>query len=162
MRNKYIKNTDDATIVCKLDSDKNKAFIFPNKKFDKRNNVIVSNGYTEISEEDIKLLQEKSKVFVYYIDNGKLEIVDRMPYDSMNTDQLISVLKAENAELKRMLKEAQKGDTDALAELEAKVVEQNRKIKEQEDALKEKDKTIKALDVQLADKKSKADKKDKE
>ena len=162
MSNKYIKNTDDATIVCKLDSDKNKAFRFPNKKFDKRNNIIVSNGYTEIAEDDIKLLQEQSKIFRYYIEHGKLEIVDRMPYDSMSADQLISVLKAENAELKRMLKEAQKGDTDALAELEAKVVEQNRKIKEQEDALAEKDKTIKALDVQLADKKAKADKKDKE
>ena len=162
MSNKYIKNTDNATVVCRLTSDKNRSFAFPNKKFDKRNNIIISNGYTEISEEDIKLLQEQSKTFNYYISNGKLEIVDRMPYDSMSADQLISVLKAENAELKRMLKEAQKGDTDALAELEAKVVEQNRKIKEQEDALAEKDKTIKALDVQLADKKAKADKKDKE
>ena len=154
MSNKYIKNTDNATVVCRLTSDKNRSFAFPNKKFDKRNNIIISNGYTEISEEDIKLLQEQSKTFNYYISNGKLEIVDRMPYDSMSADQLISVLKAENAELKRMLKEAQKGDTDALAELEAKVVEQNRKIKEQEDALAEKDKTIKALDVQLADKKA--------
>ena len=162
MGNKFIKNTDNATVVCRLSSDKNRSFAFPNKKFDKRNNIIISNGYTEISEEDIKLLQEQSKTFNYYISNGKLEIVDRMPYDSMSADQLISVLKAENAELKRMLKEAQKGDTDALAELEAKVVEQNRKIKEQEDALAEKDKTIKALDVQLADKKAKADKKDKE
>ena len=162
MSNKYIKNTDNATVVCRLTFDKNRSFAFPNKKFDKGNNIIISNGYTEISEEDIKLLQEQSKTFNYYISNGKLEIVDRMPYDSMSADQLISVLKAENAELKRMLKEAQKGDTDALAELEAKVVEQNRKIKEQEDALAEKDKTIKALDVQLADKKAKADKKDKE
>ena len=163
MSNKYIKNTDNATVVCRLTSDKNRSFAFPNKKFDKRNNIIISNGYTEISEEDIKLLQEQSKTFNYYISNGKLEIVDRMPYDSMSADQLISVLKAENAELKRMLKEAQKGDTDALAELEAKVVEQNRKIKEQEDALAEKDKTIKALDVQLAEKAAKKEaKKDKE
>ena len=162
MDNKYIRNTDDATIVCKLDSDKNKAFVFPNKKFDKRNNIIVSNGYTEISEDDIKLLQEKSKVFVYYIEKGKLEIVDRMPYDSMSADQLISVLKAENAAMKKMLKEGQKEDAEALSILETKVVEQNNKIKELEEKLEEKEKVIKALDLQLSEKAAKKDKKDKE
>ena len=163
MGSKYIKNIEDATVVCKIASNKHKSFVFPNKKFDKVNNTLKSNGYTEISEEDIALLQAESPTFNYYIKNGGLSIVDNMPYDSMNVDQLISVLKAENAELKRMLKEAQKGDTNALAELEAKVVEQNRKIKEQEESLAEKDKMIKALDVQLSEKAAKKEaKKDKE
>ena len=149
MSNKYIKNTDNATVVCRLTSDKNRSFAFPNKKFDKRNNIIISNGYTEISEEDIKLLQEQSKTFNYYISNGKLEIVDRMPYDSMNADQLISVLKAENAELKKMLKEAQKGDSTAFNELVDKVSEQDKKISELKDKLKNAEETLVIAEEQL-------------
>ena len=172
MGSKYIKNTENATLVCRLASDKNRVFIFPNKKFDKVSNTIKSNGYTEISEEDIKLLQEQSKSFNYYIEKGGLSIVDNMPYDSMNADQLISVLKAENAELKKMLKEAQKGDSTAFNELVDKVSEQDKKISELKDKLKdteetlviaeeqlkefstklkEKEAVIEALDVQLAD-----------
>ena len=169
---KYIKNIEDATVVCKIASNKHKSFVFPNKKFDKVNNTLKSNGYTEISEEDIALLQAESPTFNYYIKNGGLSIVDNMPYDSMNVDQLISVLKAENAELKRMLKEAQKGDstafnelTDKVSEQDKKIVELNDKLKDAEETLvlaeeqlkefstklKEKEAVIEALDVQLAD-----------
>ena len=66
MGSKYIRNTDDATIVCKIPSDKNKVFIFKPKKIDKRNNILLSNGFTEVSEEDLELLRKESSTFMYY------------------------------------------------------------------------------------------------
>ena len=138
---KYIKNTDDATIVCKLRSDKNRQFKFPAKKFDRRNNVTISNGYTEISDEEIELLKEDSQAFAYYTKLGRLSIVDSLPFESMSTEQLITALKTENAALKKQLKEADKSD------LQTEIAELKEVIASQE-------KTIEALDTQLAGKKA--------
>ena len=162
MGSKYIKNTDNATLVCKIPSDKNKSFVFPVKKFDKRNGVLAHNGITEISDEDLALLRNESKAFKYYENNASLSVMDNLPYESMSAEQLISTLKAENAALKKMMKEAQHGDAEALSLLEAKVVEQNNRIKYLEKQLEEKETIIKALDLQLAEKSKKAEKSEKD
>lgn len=151
---KYIRNTDDASIKCKLSSIKNKEFLFERKKIDKRNNVILSNGFTEITDEDIELLRKESKVFRYYESNKKLTVVDSLPHDSMSTEQLIAALKIENASLKIQLKETQSQIESFQKELSSTPkLEEDEELKlALEKALAkigEQEKIIKALDEQL-------------
>ena len=124
---KYIRNTDDATIVCKIPSDKNKVFIFKPKKIDKRNNVLMSNGFTEVSEEDLELLRKESSTFMYYESAGRLTLTDDLPEEAMSPEQLINSLREENERLRTELAEnsstgdqaeAQKALQNALAEIE--------------------------------------------
>ena len=146
---KYIRNVDDAMIVCRIASDKNKVFRFPAKKFDKRNNVVISNGFTEVSDEDVALLETESSVFTYYASKGKLILTDNLPHESMSTEQLIMALKSENSMLKKELKAAQAGSNDS-----EKVKDLQEEIEKLKAELGEKTKTISALDAQLAEKKS--------
>jgi hypothetical protein len=108
---KFIRNTDDATIVCKIPSDKNKSFVFRTKKVDRKNNVILSNGFTEITEDEIALLRSESKTFTFYEAKGRLTVMDNLPLDSMSSEQLISSLRAENAALKKQVIEVAKAST---------------------------------------------------
>ena len=127
MGQKYIRNTDDATIVCKIPSDKNKVFIFKPKKIDKRNNILLSNGFTEVSEEDLELLRKESSTFMYYENAGRLSMTDDLPEEAMSPEQLINSLREENERLRTELAEnsstgdqaeAQKALQNALAEIE--------------------------------------------
>lgn len=127
MGSKYIRNTDDATIVCKIPSDKNKVFIFKPKKIDKRNNVLMSNGFTEVSEEDLELLRKESSTFMYYENAGRLTLTDDLPEEAMSPEQLINSLREENERLRTELAEnssigdqaeTQKALQNALAEIE--------------------------------------------
>lgn len=105
MGSKYIRNTDDATIVCKIPSDKNKVFIFKPKKIDKRNNILLSNGFTEVSEEDLELLRKESSTFMYYENAGRLTLTDDLPEEAMSPEQLINSLREENERLRTELAE---------------------------------------------------------
>lgn len=127
MGSKYIRNTDDATIVCKIPSDKNKVFIFKSKKIDKRNNILLSNGFTEVSEEDLELLRKESSTFMYYENAGRLTLTDDLPEEAMSPEQLINSLREENERLRTELiensstgdqAETQKALQNALAEIE--------------------------------------------
>lgn len=127
MGSKYIRNTDDATIVCKIPSDKNKVFIFKTKKIDKRNNILLSNGFTEVSEEDLELLRKESSTFMYYENAGRLTLTDDLPEEAMSPEQLINSLREENERLRTELiensstgdqAETQKALQNALAEIE--------------------------------------------
>ena len=127
MGSKYIRNTDDATIVCKIPSDKNKVFIFKPKKIDKRNNILLSNGFTEVSEEDLELLRKESSTFMYYENAVRLTLTDDLPEEAMSPEQLINSLREENERLRTELAEnsstgdqaeAQKALQNALAEIE--------------------------------------------
>jgi hypothetical protein len=120
---KYLKNIDDATIVCKIPSDKNKAFIFPAKKIDKRNNIVISNGYTEISEADLELLRKESNTFQYYEEAQKLVTVDSLPPEAMSSEQLVFSLREENDSLRAQIAELKEGGEsvelkEALAKIE--------------------------------------------
>ena len=124
---KYVRNTDDATIVCKIPSDKSKVFIFKPKKIDKRNNVVLSNGFTAVTEEDLELLRKESSTFMYYENAGRLTLTDDLPEEAMSPEQLINSLREENERLRTELAEnsstgdqaeAQKALQNALAEIE--------------------------------------------
>jgi chromosome segregation ATPase len=155
---KFIRNTDDATIVCKISSDKNKSFVFRNRKFDKRNNVVLSNGYTEVTDDDLLLLQKESSTFNTYMKMNKLSIVDGLPQEAMSTEQLVMSLKTENANLKKLIKELQSSSSekpseenqkalqDALTAIEKLQIE----LQEISDKAEEQERMIEALDAQLA------------
>ena len=152
---KYIRNTDDATIVCKIPSDKNKVFIFKPKKIDKRNNVLMSNGFTEVSEEDLELLRKESSTFMYYESAGRLTLTDDLPEEAMSSAQLISILRNENEQLKLQLAadkdttaltEAQNALQNALMEIEKLTGE----LKEASEKAEEQERMIAGLDEQLA------------
>ena len=152
---KYIRNTDDATIVCKIPSDKNKTFIFRPKKIDKRNNIVLSNGFTEITEEDLELLRKESSTFMYYEKAKKLTLADKLPYEAMSSEQLISILRNENEQLKLQLAadkdtaaltEAQNALQNALMEIEKLTGE----LKEASEKAEEQERMIAGLDEHLA------------
>jgi hypothetical protein len=123
----YIKNSDDATIICRVLSDKKKRFVFLSKKVNKRDNIVISNGYTEITEEDLAILQDESSTFKFYIEKKKLVVLDNLPLESMSADQLIVALRAENAALK-----AEKGKGNS-----TKVAKEMNDLKAENDELKE-------------------------
>ena len=129
---KYIRNTDDATIVCRIASDRKRAFVFHQKKIDKRNNIVLSNGYTEISEEDLALLAAESNTYAVYTKAGKLTVTDSLPQDSMSAEQLVTALRTENASLKRQLAMAQKAtsDPEEMAGLQKQIVELQQELAE--------------------------------
>lgn len=139
---KYIRNTDDATIGCKSTSNKKKEFIFRPKKFDKRNNILLSNGYTQIEEEDIALLREESNVFRYYEKLGRLTVVDSLPQEAMSSEQLVASLKAEIASLKAALKGNPQTDDSSKKTIE--------KQKKEIDALKEENERLQMLNDELS------------
>lgn len=138
MGTKYIRNTDDATIVCKIPSDKNASFVFRAKKYDRRNDVLLSNGFTAISEEDLALLEAESSTYKYYKDAGKLTLADNLPEEAMSPEQLIDMLRSEIEILKSV---------DSNAELaNAKIeIEQMLLTMEKQQAM------IDALQEQIAD-----------
>ena len=140
---KYLKNTDDATIVCKIPSDKNKAFVFRARKIDKRNNIIISNGYSEISEEDLELLEKESSTFQYYVKLGRLTLVDKLPQEAMSPDQLVMSLRTENELLKQQIAEGGGASSE-----EVKILQE--KLKAAEEKIEEQAKAIDVLDEQLA------------
>ena len=152
---KYVRNTDDATIVCKIPSDKSKVFIFKPKKIDKRNNVVLSNGFTAVTEEDLKLLRAESSTFIYYENAKRLTLTDVLPQEAMSSDQLIDSLRTENAILKEQIA-ANRGN-EKLAELQkalqnalVTIDEQEKMIAEKAAVIEEQEKTMVALEEQVA------------
>lgn len=148
---KYIRNTDDATIVCRITSDKNRSFIFKPKKIDKRTGLVATNGFTEVSDEDVELLKEESNTFQFYEKKNKLSVVSTLPYESMTTEQLVVVLRNEIADLKKQLKEKPaKADTSKassdlkkeIAELKAALEEKDAEIDRQQDIIDELQSTL--------------------
>jgi len=139
---KYIRNTDDATIVCKIPSDKNKAYVFRQYKFNQRDGIVEHNGFTEISEEDLAILREQSTTFQYYEKEGKLTLADNLPQEAMSPDQLISVLRSEI----EILKAGKESDAP-----NAEVAALKEKIKKLEKDLAEQQDIIDGLNEQIAE-----------
>lgn len=161
MGTKYIRNTDDATIVCKLTSVKNKSFIFYSKKIDKSTGSVISNGYTAVSDEDLAMLRNESNVFQYYEKKGKLVAGDNLPAEAMTQEQLIAALRSEIAFLKRSQKEqlnsSASDDSAKVAELQSALEEAQTALEEAQTALQganekieEHEKMIEVLEEQIA------------
>ena len=135
MSTKFIKNTDDATIVCKIPSDKHLAWVFKPYKFDARNGVVVSNGFTEISEEDLELLRKESNTFQYYEKAEKLILADNLPQEAMSPDQLISMLRADLELAKAEIAELQVGGESAALKKKDEEIEQMKIVMEHQQTL---------------------------
>lgn len=161
MGTKFIHNTDDATIICKVATEderiagQEKTFVFRNRKVDRDSNTVVSNGYTEITDEEYELLSSSSKTFQAYAGMGRLTVVDSLPMDSMTPEQLTIALKTENAVLKRDLAKAQaatgenqQAEIDALNE---HVAELNEELAAMQKELDNSQALIDELTIQLSE-----------
>ena len=169
MGTKFIRNTDDATIICKIANEAQKAagldttFVFRNKKFDRSNNMLLSSGYTEVSDEDLALLEKESKTYISYRDLGRLTVVESLPLESMTPEQMLLALKSENATLKQQLMEKGGGNVEKQAaeieQLKAElaqmstpdIAEKMAEIDELHKTIEEMQMTIDELTAQLAE-----------
>lgn len=157
MSKKYIQNTytADIQIIAKVDG-RAKNYVFPHYRRDKISNQVVSDGFTEVDEEDLKVLNANG-AFKLLIDKKKLVIKDTAPLKAGSFEQMLE-LKAKVQEQEETIKAlraelaALKGDkVDAadddgldklkLDELKAKAEELGLDAKD----LKKKDEVIKLI-----------------
>lgn len=156
MGTKFIRNTDDATIICKIATEAQKAagldttFVFRNKKYDRSNNTLLSNGYTEISDEDLALLEKESSTYKYYVSIGRLTIVEDLPIEAMTPDQMLIALQSENARLKQELIEKGGSKNDSAEHVEKQQLEIEQ-LKQEIVALEEKQLEVEQLKQQLVE-----------
>ena len=157
MSNKYIQNTytADIQIITKVDG-RQKNYIFTHYQRDKISNQIISDGFTEVTDEDLKILNANG-AFRLLIDKKRLILKDEAPLKAGSFEQLlelkakvkeqeetIAALRAEIAVLK-----GDKADADAddgldklkLDELKAKAKELGLDAED----LKKKDEVIKLI-----------------
>ena len=156
MSNKYIQNTytADIQIIAKVEG-RQKNYVFAHYQRDKISNQVVSDGFTEVTEEDLKILNANG-AFKLLIDKKRLILKDEAPLKAGSFEQLlelkakvkeqeetIALLRAEIAELKG---EKSGADDDGLDKL--KLDELKAKAKElglDAEALKKKDEVIKLI-----------------
>ena len=156
MSKKYIQNTytADIQIIAKVDG-RNKNYIFPHYQRDKISNQVISDGFTEVDEEDLKVLNNNG-AFKLLIEKKKLVLKDEAPLKAGSFEQLldlkakikeqeetIAALRAELAALKGEKAGAADDGLDKLKldELKAKAEELGLDAKD----LKKKDEVIKLI-----------------
>ena len=160
MSNKYIQNTytADIQIITKVDG-RQKNYIFAHYQRDKISNQVISDGFTEVTDEDLKILNANG-AFRLLVDKKRLILKDEAPLKAGSFEQLlelkakvkeqeetIAALRAEIAELKGGKGEGStEADDDGLDKL--KLDELKAKAKElglDAEALKKKDEVIKLI-----------------
>ena len=107
---KYIQNTytADIQIVLKEDGRFVKNMVFTRYQLDKFSGQIISDGFTEVDAEDLKLL-EQNGAFKLLVQKKKLVVKDEAPLKAGSFEQLLELktkvkaLEAENAALKEKL-----------------------------------------------------------
>ena len=110
---KYIQNTyrSDIQIIVKVDG-RTKNYVFAHYQIDKISGQVISDGFTEVSDDDLKVL-ETNGAFKLLVEKGKLNVKDEAPLKAGSFEQLLDLkakvkaleeenaaLKAENAKLK--------------------------------------------------------------
>ena len=157
MSNKYIQNTytADIQIIAKVEG-RQRNYVFAHYQRDKISNQVISDGFTEVTEEDLKILNDNG-AFKLLIDKKRLILKDEAPLKAGSFEQLldlkakvkeqeeiIAALRAELAELKgeKVDSAADDGlDKLKLDELKAKAEELGLDAKD----LKKKDEVIKLI-----------------
>lgn len=156
MGNKYIQNTytADIQIIAKVEG-RQRNYVFAHYQRDKISNQVISDGFTEVTEEDLKILNANG-AFKLLIDKKRLILKDEAPLKAGSFEQLldlkakvkeqeetIAALRAEIAELKGEKSDAADDGLDKLKldELKAKAEELGLDAKD----LKKKDEVIKLI-----------------
>ena len=156
MGNKYIQNTytADIQIIAKVEG-RQRNYVFAHYQRDKISNQVISDGFTEVTEEDLKILNANG-AFKLLIEKKRLILKDEAPLKAGSFEQLlelkakvkeqeqtIAALRAEIAELKGETRDAADDGLDKLKldELKAKAEELGLDAKD----LKKKDEVIKLI-----------------
>lgn len=138
MTDKYIQNTysADIQIVIKDNGRFVKNMIFPRYQMDRASGQVVSDGFTEVTEEDLKALNANG-AFKLLVTKKKLVIKDEAPLKAGSFEQVLNLkarvkaLEEENARLKEKLSKYEGDNAQAddgldkmkLDELKAKATE---------------------------------------
>lgn len=156
MSKKYIQNTytADIQINAKVEG-KLKVYVFPRYQRDKISNQVISDGFTEVDEEDLKVLNANG-AFKLLVDKKKLVLKDTAPLKAASFEQILELkakiaeqeetIKALRAEIAALKGEEGNADDDGLDKL--KLEELKAKAKElglDAEALKKKDDVIKLI-----------------
>ena len=156
MSKKYIQNTytADIQINAKVEG-KLKVYVFPRYQRDKISNQVVSDGFTEVDEEDLKVLNANG-AFKLLVEKKKLVLKDTAPLKAASFEQILELkakiaeqeetIKALRAEIATLKGEEGNADDDGLDKL--KLEELKTKAKElglDAEALKKKDDVIKLI-----------------
>lgn len=156
MSKKYIQNTytADIQINAKVEG-KLKVYVFPRYQRDKISNQVVSDGFTEVDEEDLKVLNANG-AFKLLVEKKKLVLKDTAPLKAASFEQILELkakiaeqeetIKALRAEIATLKGEEGNVDDDGLDKL--KLEELKAKAKElglDAEALKKKDDVIKLI-----------------
>lgn len=156
MSKKYIQNTytADIQINAKVEG-KLKVYVFPRYQRDKISNQVVSDGFTEVEEGDLKVLNANG-AFKLLIEKKKLVIKDTAPLKAASFEQILELkakiaeqeetIKALRAEIAALKGEEGNANDDGLDKL--KLEELKAKAKElglDAEALKKKDEVIKLI-----------------
>lgn len=108
---KYVQNTYSADIQIVLkhpDGRFLKNMVFARYQQDRISGQVVSDGYTEVEDEDLALLQANG-AFKLLVDKKKLVVKNEAPLKAgsfeqmLNLKQRVATLEAENAQLKEKL-----------------------------------------------------------
>lgn len=113
---KYIQNTytADIGIVLKDNGRFLKNMTFARYQLDKVSGQVVSDGFTEVEDEDLKLL-EANGAFQLLVKKGKLVIKNEAPLKAGSFEQMLALkervvaLEAENKALKDEIKALKEG-----------------------------------------------------
>lgn len=89
---KYIQNTytADIQIVLKEDGRFLKNMVFTRYQLDKLSGQVISDGFTEVDAEDLKLL-EKNGAFKLLVQKKKLVVKDEAPLKAGSFEQLLEL-----------------------------------------------------------------------
>ena len=106
MSNKYIQNTytADIQIIAKVDG-RPKNYVFTHYQRDKISNQVISDGFTEVTDEDLKVLNANG-AFKLLVDKKRLIIKDEAPLKVGSFEQLLD-LKAKVKEQEEIIKALQ-------------------------------------------------------
>ena len=120
---KYIQNTYTADIGITIKDNGRfvKTITFERYQLDKASGQVVSDGFTEVNDEDLKLL-EANGAYQLLVKKGKLAVKDEAPLKAGSFEQMLALkervkaLEAENKalqeEVKSLKEAAKKGDKD--------------------------------------------------
>lgn len=111
---KYVQNTytSDIQIDIRENGRFKKSYVFSRYTTDRFSGQVIADGFTELSDEDYKVLQN-DRAFALMVKNGNLVVQDKAPLRAGSFEQMMELrqritdLEAENRSLREELAKAQ-------------------------------------------------------
>lgn len=107
----YVQNVHIANARCKikLDGQPERVIEFRPARTDQYTGTVSDTGYTQVSADDLKLLEKHSGLFRNWLASKLLIVHEDLPTSAKTPAQIMSAIQAENTELRKELAELRKG-----------------------------------------------------